>query len=256
MRDYLADNWTTLLERNGLKSFDDWWQREAEWFEEPNQRRGGWSGVSRVELKKEDGTTRAIFLKRQENHVARTLTHPLKGIPTFIREMHNILLLRDAQVAALTPVYFAVRTINGAQRAVLVTEALDGFTPLDTVDRSTLTLKQRSSLIKSVAELIQRFHTQHLQHNCLYAKHVFIKQTNNHFEPRLIDLEKTKSKFLKNTGMNRDLDSFNRHAYGWSKTDRLRFLHYYLRAAGLEHKLPEIWHRLVKRRAQRSKRRS
>ncbi|MCK4744159.1 MAG: hypothetical protein KAT25_10085 [Sulfuriflexus sp.] len=255
MQDYLADNWTAVLEHNGLKSFDDWWQREAEWFEEPNHRRGGWSGVSRVELKDKDGATRTIFLKRQENHVAKTLAHPLKGIPTFVREMQNILLLRDAQVAALTPVYFAERTIDGAQRAILATEELDGFSPLDTVDHASLTFTQRNKLIKSTAELIQRFHAQRLQHNCLYAKHVFIKQAGDDFESRLIDLEKTKPRFLKNTGMNRDLDSFNRHAYGWSRTDRLRFLHYYLSAAGLEHKLTEIWNMLAKRQVQRSERR-
>jgi len=254
MQDYLADNWTALLEHNGLNSFDDWWQREADWFEEPNHRRGGWSGVSRVELKDKDGAIRTIFLKRQENHVARTFLHPLKGIPTFIREMHNILLLRDAKVAALTPIYFAARNIDGAQRAVLATEELDGFIPLDTVDRAALTIKQRNKLIKSVAELIQRFHAQRLQHNCLYAKHVFIKKTGTDFESRLIDLEKTKPRFLKDTGMKRDLDSFNRHAHGWSRTDRLRFLHYYLSAAGLELRLAEIWSLLVRRQVQRSKR--
>jgi len=255
MQDYINTDWSNTLSDNGLKSFDDWWQREAEWFEEPNHRRGGWSGVSRVELKDKDGSIRTIFLKRQENHVAKTLAHPFKGIPTFIREMQNILLLRDAKVAALTPVYFAVRTIDGAQRAVLVTEELDGFSPLDTIDRSSLTIKQRDNLAKSVAELIQRFHAQRLQHNCLYAKHVFIKQNGDNFESRLIDLEKTKPRFLKNTGMNRDLDSFNRHAHGWSRTDRLRFLHYYLSAAGLEHKLADMWKMLVKRHFRRSKQR-
>jgi len=252
MHDYIDNDWKKVLQENNLQCFDDWWQREAEWFEEPNHRRGGWSGVSRVELKDKDGATRTIFLKRQENHVAKTFLHPLKGIPTFIREMHNILLLKKARVAALTPVYFAVRTVDGAQRAVLATEELDGFSPLDTVDRNSLTFRQRKKLLKSVAELIQRFHAQRLQHNCLYAKHVFIKQTGDDFESHLIDLEKTKPRFLKNTGMNRDLDSFNRHAHGWSRTDRLRFLHYYLSAKGVEHKVAEMWRMLVQRKLKRT----
>ena len=255
MRDYVAKQWIDVLEKNGLKTFADWWQREAEWFEEPNYRRGGWSGVSRVELKDKNGLTRVVFLKRQENHVARTLFHPVKGISTFVREMRNILLLQKAQVPALTPVYFAERNIEGNKRAILVTEELDGFSPLDTIDSHSLSLKQRNNLLKKVAELIQGFHAQRLQHNCLYAKHVFVRQQGDEFEANLIDLEKTKHRFLKNTGMNRDLDSFNRHAHGWSKTDRLRFLRYYLHAAGLENKLAEMWHRLSQRQMKRSQRR-
>ena len=84
---------------------------------------------------------------------------------------------------------------------------------------------------------------------------MWIKQTGDDFESRLIDLEKTKPRFFRNTGMNRDLDSFNRHAYGWSRTDRLRFLHYYLSAAGLEHKLAEMWSMLARRQVKRSERR-
>lgn len=253
MQDYQADNWKALLADNGLKSFDDWWQREADWFEEPNFRRGGWSGVSRLELAAADGSTRVVFLKRQENHVAKTLLHPLRGVPTFIREMHNILRLKEAGVAALLPVYFAVRTVDGAQRAVLVTESLDGFSPLDEIQTDKLEHSARRQLIKAVAILIRRLHAQHLQHNCLYPKHVFVKHTPAGFEARLIDLEKTKRRLFERTAMVRDLDSFNRHTHNWSAADRLFFLHNYLGSEKLTGAVRSLWKKLLKRRMKRSK---
>ncbi len=255
MQDYQADNWTALLEHNGLKSFDDWWQRDAEWFEEPNYRRGGWSGVSRLELEDASGNKHAIFMKRQENHVAKTLRHPLKGIPTFIREMHNILQLKEAGVAALVPVYFATRTIDGAQRAVLVTESLDGFLPLDEVAQETLEYSARRQLIEAVAVLIRRLHAQRLQHNCLYPKHIFVKPVATGYEARLIDLEKTKRRLLERTAMVRDLDSLNRHAHGWSSADRLFFLHSYLGSEKLTATVRNLWNKLLGRRVVRYKNR-
>lgn len=255
MQDYLATNWTDVLERNGFKSFDDWWQREAEWFEEPNYRRGGWSGVSRLELEDANGNKHAVFMKRQENHVAKTLRHPIKGIPTFVREMQNILQLKEANVAALTPVYFAVRTIDGNQRAVLVTESLDGFTPLEDVDQTVLKHQERRALIKAVAVLIRRLHAKRLQHNCLYPKHIFVKPSASGYEARLIDLEKTKKRPLERIAMVRDLDSLNRHAYGWSAADRLFFLHNYLGIEKLTPAVRRFWKKLLGRRVNRYKKR-
>ena len=34
----------------GLSQFEQWWQLQGEWVEEPNQRRGGESGVQRLQV--------------------------------------------------------------------------------------------------------------------------------------------------------------------------------------------------------------
>ena len=91
MNEFIAPEWQPILAFNGLRSFDDFWEFEANWFEEPNQRRGGWSGVARCELKVPEGGTRRVFLKRQENHTTRTFTHPIRGMATFVREFRQIL---------------------------------------------------------------------------------------------------------------------------------------------------------------------
>ena len=89
MKDFISDRWRPILAHNGLSAFDALWKLEAPWFEEPNHRRGGWSGVSRCELALPGDGSTGIFLKRQENHRARLWTHPVRGAPTFLREFRH-----------------------------------------------------------------------------------------------------------------------------------------------------------------------
>ncbi|MBY0544184.1 MAG: hypothetical protein K2Q14_01380 [Gammaproteobacteria bacterium] len=73
MKDYMNENWQAILKANNLDNFEKLWNLKADWFEEPNKRRGGWSGVSRVELVHPEGGKAVIFLKRQENHIYKPL---------------------------------------------------------------------------------------------------------------------------------------------------------------------------------------
>lgn len=253
MQDYLADDWQQALQENNLQSFDDWWNLKADWFEPPNQRRGGWSGVSRVEL-----GGRVVFLKRQENHVIRTLAHPVRGIPTFTREMENILALKDAYVPALTPVYFAQRKVNGSLRAILVTESLEGYQPLDNIQPNELSMSQRFTLTKQIAKVLKQLHKHKLVHNCLYPKHLFVRESEAGFDVRLIDLEKARKRLRTYSAVFRDLDTLNRHSYAWSLSDRCRFMKAYFsedktKPRNLQH-WRQCWRRLARRNFQRTKR--
>ncbi len=253
MQDFIAANWTELLQENNLQSFDDWWDLKADWFEPPNQRRGGWSGVCRVQLGQ-----RVVFLKRQENHIIRTLLHPFRGIPTFTREMENILVLQKAQVPALTPVYFAQRNVNGKLRAILVTESLEGFEPLDSINPGGLSMPQRIALITKIASVIKQLHQYKLVHNCLYPKHLFVRGSESGFDVRLIDLEKARKRLRRNSAIFRDLDTLNRHSYDWSLSDRCRFMTVYFgedkSAQRKTHAWRQCWRRLARRNFQRIKR--
>lgn len=253
MHDYIADDWRDVLQANNLNDFDDWWALEAEWFEPPNQRRGGWSGVSRVVLRDRDGNERVIFLKRQEDHVLRTLMHPIRGIPTFVREMENILALQSAGVPALKPVYFAERHVEDKQRAILVTEALDGFVPLNELNRENLSAAARRKLVETVADVVRRLHQHKLVHNCLYPKHLFVRDDEKCFEVHLIDLEKARKKWCRDSAVFRDLDTLNRHSRDWTRSDRRRFLKSYLaeKDAGQWRRL---WKRLVSRAQEKTSR--
>lgn len=251
MNDYLAADWQKIFELNGLRSFADFWKLEAAWFEAPNQRRGGWSGVARCELQLPGGGTTRVFLKRQENHTTRTFAHPFRGEPTFLREFRCIVRYRECGIPSLTPLYFAWRREEGKLRAVLMTEELAGFRSLDDVAREwTQTppgLKLRRAVIEAVAQLLRQIHSSRLRHNCFYPKHVFVRLKDGAVETRVIDLEKTKVHPFGRDRSYRDLGTLNRHARDWSRADRVRFFKAFF---GLDRLTPESkkkWRRLARR---------
>ena len=198
MKDFINDRWRPILVHNGLSDFGALWQLKADWFEAPNHRRGGWSGVSRCELALPGGGTRAIFLKRQENHKARLWTHPLRGAPTFLREFRHIQHYRACGIPTLEPVYFAMHKVGKDERAILVTEELTGFVSME--DRVLRWLKDgaparpmRLRMLQAVAALLRDMHAHGIQHNCYFPKHVFTRiNDDGSVDARVIDLEKSR----------------------------------------------------------------
>jgi hypothetical protein len=251
MRDHVPEQWLPVLRYNNLDSFTSLWSFEAGWFEPPNDRRGGWSGVSRCELKLPAGGTITIFLKRQENHTTRTLRHPF-GMATLVREMRNILRFRRVSVPTLEPVYLAERNYRGARRAILCTAELNNYVSLDALVEGWLEHGRpdrawRQQLMQSVAGVMAHMHEHRIQHNCFYPKHVFVRSGDHTIEVRIIDLEKAKVRMLRKFASQRDLDTLNRHSTGWSRTDRLRFLLYYLGDRRLDDKSRSLWRTLARR---------
>lgn len=211
------------LSASQLADFEGLWSLSTDWHEAPNERRGGWSGVSRHVL--DDGS--AIFLKRQENHLCRTLRHPWRGIPTFYREYLNILRLSARQVGAVEALYYGDRQESARWRAILVTRALDGFISLDewNVAVGHGQPSQRPSLITAIARACARLHHHGLQHSCLYGKHVFVRRipaignTYQESDVRFIDLEKLRQGISRERVRRHDLDQLLRHTDGWNDGD-------------------------------------
>lgn len=244
MTGYVNAQWRGLLERHGLDSFDALWAIDLPWFEPPNQRRGGWSGVARLELQDGSGRPQAFFLKRQENHGTFSWRHPIRGIPTFEREFRLIRRYQAGRIPALTPVYYAARFTADGHRAILITEALDGYVPLDQI--GTIPPASRNNLLRAVARLTRRIHDAHIQHNCYYPKHIFIDiRPDQSVRANVIDLEKSRWHPLKVFCRLRDLDTLNRYAAGWSTRERIRFLKCYLRITRLTPYAKWLWRRLA-----------
>jgi hypothetical protein len=247
MNDYMAPDWQRIFAFNGLQSFDDFWKLEAKWFEEPNQRRGGWSGVARCDLRLPEGGVRSVFLKRQENHTTRTLGHPLRGIPTFVREFQQMLRYRQHAIPSLTPLYFAFHRVEGNLRAVLITEELTGFRSLDEVAREWKTIgrKQRHAIIEAVAALLRQIHGHKLTHNCFYPKHVFVRPVGDKVEARVIDLEKTKWHLFGSDRNFRDMRRLNTAT--WSRAERVHFFRRYLGVERLTPEAKQKWRQIARR---------
>ncbi len=252
MQDYVHPNWQSALKEQGLNCFDALWTLDADWFEPPNIRRGGWSGVSRIEINIPGQGSVGLFLKRQENHRSRTWRHPISGITTLEKEHHNIAQLTQHNIPTVTAVYFAQKIAGKDHQAILITEELTGYVSLS----SPALLKQiknrtcRYDLLSAIADIMRSMHAHNFQHNCFFPKHIFVKKENGRWQVKIIDLEKMKRRFSRQKAMLRDLNTLHRHAESeWSTRHRLFLLRCYM----AEPKLSKRSKRIVNKIAEKVK---
>jgi len=191
---YLDQSYKNLFQQNQLGQFEDLWSLNSEWFEAPNYRRNGWSGVIKYPLMDKHGQITYVFIKRQENHNYKTLLHPLTGVPTFRREFINIQRLEQHNIPTLTTLYYGERHIGSNQQSILVTLSLEGYQSFESLFGSETQLDKE--LIRTIMQLagqhIRRLHDAHFRHGSLYPKHFFVQASNKQVDVRLIDLEKLK----------------------------------------------------------------
>ena len=258
MIDFFGKNWEKILRENELVSFGALWQLKADWFEEPNIRRGGWSGVIKIPLEQLNDTPVFIFIKRQENHMSRTWLHPISGIATFQKEYDNIQLFHRYQIPTLELVYFGTRSYNGNRQAIIATQDLEGYFPLDVLlpTSSSKVVKgwsDRQALLKATAKVLSQMHQHHLQHNSLYPKHIFAKPVGDSWDIKIIDLEKAKRRLFKNTAILRDLGTLRRHTLDWTTKEQVTFFKAYVNESRLSSKSKKLWYQIQDRVLSKSK---
>ncbi|VXC14555.1 Lipopolysaccharide kinase (Kdo/WaaP) family protein [Pseudomonas sp. 8Z] len=241
MNDFIAASDLALLEAHGLASFDALWALQLQAVDEPNTERGGWSSVYRLELGE-----RAFYLKRQSNHLTRTLLHPF-GEPTFAREFRNICRYTELGIPALQAAFFAERRLPGERRAVLLTRALDGWQDLEhwLSHWTSLDAVQQAAILWACGELARRLHEAGQIHGCFYPKHIFLREQGPGFEGQLIDLEKTRPLLFGQRDRVKDLEPLLRRATVWQEADVRRLLAAYL---GAEQGVESWWQQLDSRR--------
>lgn len=205
---------TASADQNG---FDHWWTLPGDWVEEPNERRNGWSGVIRAMT--EHGL---VYVKRQRNHLYRSLRHPL-GWPTASREWYFLLKLRTLGIAAPAPVFHAVRHTPDGIEAVLATAALENYQPLNELE--ALPADQRAIIAETLGEMLGRLHRERLQHSCLYDKHVMVRlHRDAPPEVALLDLEKMRRRLTPTLAARHDLAQLRRRQRLFGDDDWARLL--------------------------------
>jgi len=228
-----------ILLHNSLGSFKDLWEIKSGFIEEPNYRRGGWSGIILYEIRLQNGQPLKIVIKRQENHTFRSLLHPLRGTPTLFREYNNICRFEKCAIPTLEPLYYGERRAGGNIQAVLVIRFLEGYRNLDEVlkEAGENEVSGQNYIIDSVAGMIAQVHSHRFQHSCLYGKHVFVKTGKEEpSDTRLIDLEKMHSGLSRFSVAVHDLGALFRHSR-WPGDDTWNlFIKSYLSKAGLGRK--------------------
>ncbi|MCK5893398.1 MAG: hypothetical protein KAG53_03070 [Endozoicomonadaceae bacterium] len=220
--------------KQGLGDFASLWDLKLEWFEPVNERRNGWSGVARHTLLGDQPLQ--FFIKRQQNHNTRQLIHPIRGVPTFRREYHNIQMFRSYGIHTLTPLYYGERRVDGNDQAILITRALNGYENLfDWYYNAVISQPEEAinAVLAVIAQVVRKLHDQGIAHYCLYPNHIFVRTPDAKISGqdqdieiiRLIDLEKARRFSLPFSYIRRfkDLECFMRHARCFSFT-HIRYL--------------------------------
>lgn len=214
-------------------NFDAWWQIQGEWVEEPNDRRGGYSGVQRIT---QNG--KLLYAKRQTGHIHRNLLHPF-GRPTVLREQEALLGARKAGVTVPEIVYCAAEKSPDGWRALLITKALEGFQPIDewyaVNDRAHYGEPLHQQLLLEVAHTLARLHKARWQHGCIYIKHIFVRITGERSaavpEVALLDLEKCRRRLTSKQAAMHDMLQLRRHS-PWDQADWQTLVGHYQSAMG------------------------
>ncbi len=202
--------------------FEQWWQQQGDWVEEPNNRRGGSSGVQRI--RQQDGNL--LYAKRQVGHIYRSLLHPF-GRPTVLRELRALTRLSLLGINVPQVVYCGTeRDADNTWRALLVTAEFKGFIEIDQWHASGGRERHgeafHEKVMNAVGQMIARMNNARWQHNCLYSKHVFIRVEGEgehaSFEVGVLDLEKSRRRFTRQQAARHDLRQLRRHS-SWSAAD-------------------------------------
>ncbi len=257
MLNYIAEKYAQLLKNNQLDTFEQVWEYKVDWFEEPNERRGGWSGVGRVTLTQSEAEVIGVFLKKQDNHCRTSFLHPIRGVPTFQREFEMMQYLASQNIRTPEVLLFG-RNPQGDLKTTLMTLELKSFQSLESVTESLFaegkpSLTAQRTLAKAVAQFARRLHQAKIQHRSFYPKHLFVNDSNHEPEIAVIDLEKSRKNWLPALRTLIDLSVLNRHAKYWSRSTRLYF---YLQYFGVTRLTPYTkWLcRLIIKRSNRTKR--
>jgi Lipopolysaccharide kinase (Kdo/WaaP) family len=243
-----------LNSTNERACFENLWNRNDPWFEEPNigrrDSKKAWSGVSRIQI-----GDQFYFLKKQENYFTYSVKPPLRQL-IVQKEYTNIKLFESFKIPCLDIVYFGINkdsgSLFGKSQGILITKALDNYvslneaqdkywaTPESETDSEQLSIKK--AVIEQIASLVSKTHRSGLMHRCLYPKHIYIdkdfcktgrKKTN---EPvcRFIDLESARKVPYRSRRQLRDLETLNRRSPGTSSNDKLYFFLKYLNKTSLD----------------------
>ncbi len=225
MNNFIDPAIADLLKQHQLDSFTALWDLELQAVDEPNTERGGWSSVAKLTLDEQ-----TFYLKRQINHLTRSLQRPL-GEPTFAREMRNIQRYQQLGIPALRAAFFAQRKVAGKQQAILMTHALEGWEDLDYWQQQWLALsaEQQQGIIQACAKLAKTLHQAGQIHGCFYPKHIFLQKQASGFTAQLIDLEKTRPLLFGQRDRIKDLEPlFRRSRHIWGREQAQLFLQSYL----------------------------
>jgi len=243
------------------KDFHYYWNLDGDFIEEINRSgKDGWSGVIVASDKshEKNGSDRKICIKKQENYFSYSSINFIRGRLTIENESKNLIFCHKNGLIVPEVIFYGKREESGKRQGILVTQFLDGFTPLDKVlsqDKYKENTELRRVLIEKVACEVRKLHKCRVIHNNLYPKHIFLDCKS--MTVAFIDFEKAKKKFSTEACELRDLEVLSRYTPMISRIDKLRFLKIYFGVTDFNRKLRKLWKEIAKvaeRKLERKKR--
>lgn len=194
--------------------------------------------ITRLMLKNEKGEEYLFYLKRHcssfsFSSIAKKWNDSSEGR----REWNSILVFHEAGLPTMVPVAMGEGGTWFSQESFLMTEALDGYEPLENWIPSTLTRypeKERHQikreLIREVALLARKMHQSGFYHRDYYLTHILLKEISHKFDLKIIDLQRViRYPWFKGRWKIKDLASLNysvpHEIFTWR--DRLLFYKFY-----------------------------
>lgn len=210
--------------------FDYWWGRRGIPVEPENVRRHGNSGVL---LLSGDRATASppLYCKRQCGHLYHSVRHPF-GRPTIMRELQAYRAIARVGIRLPHIIYGGIRRHAGQWQAVLVTQALHGFTSLDRWYADNPDEPSRRAVMQALAGTLVRLHRARWQHGCCYPKHLFVRVVPDACgrplaDIALLDLEKCRRRLSGARAARHDMAQLARH-WGSIPTSDLALLQKYI----------------------------
>jgi len=216
------------LERAGLLDLESLGRKEFEWFETPNKRRGGWSGVSRIVLKTKSDVSEPVFLKIQQNHFYRSWRNAFLKKLSYTREFHAIRQLQHITSCVPEIIMHAEWKQNGARMCVIMSKSLDEWQSLAHWLARRPGREDIYRVLTALADTLRPIHQASWAHFGLFQKHIFVRKGDEgDYKIKLIDFEKARKTILARQSVIEDLSRFLRHSKNLDDEVKIFFLQSY-----------------------------
>jgi len=248
----VSERYISALQQHGLNDFRAIFKYQGgRRLDKPGL--ASWRLRAEMQLAAADGSARTLYLKRFDHP---PLTQQIRRIfggsaasSTAKYEWQQIERLHRAGIPTMVPVAVGEKMRGWFERrSFLAVEAVPGeslerWVPvkLPVVERGSAdaeATKLRRDLTREVAKLVSSFHRAGFVHRDLYLSHVFVSfDANGRVVLHLIDLARVfRPKWRRDRWVVKDLAALNFSAPSEriSRTDRMRFLRWYLRCDRLD----------------------
>lgn len=207
------------LQRAGLDSFEALWELPEDFVEPVNYRRGGWSGVTRLQLPDARGQPGVWYLKRQEQQRRYSWRYPL-GAPTFRYEVDALRLGLHLHWPSVELQAFGHCNSHGRLRAVLLTREI-ALPSLQAFHKDPAPLLQAAPALERIGRQLFAMHVSGWQHGALFPCHMFVDLAAGRLQ--LIDFERARKRLSPVDAACADLTQLLRRA-DWLEPALLRAL--------------------------------